>query len=85
MRTIEVKVIDLIDLYLSAIQLGQGGEEIAEFLLDFFPTDTNDSDFTDYWEHYKLLLESQRAALEDLALELKKRLIEEDKWGEDHR
>jgi len=82
MRTIEIKVIDLIDLYISAIQLGKEGREIAEFLLDFFPQDTNNEDFKDYWKNYQILFESQRGELEDLALELKRKLIEEEKWGE---
>lgn len=84
-RTVPIKVIDLIDFYISCKELGGKAEEMAEFMLDLFPEDMTDDDFTDYWTEYKLMLEEQRAELEEQALHLKVALFDEGKWGQSNR
>ncbi len=47
---------DLIDIYLVCAQKGKEGEDIAEFLIDFFPQDMTDDDFKNYWRDYDILM-----------------------------
>ena len=84
-RTVPIRVIDLIDFYISCKELGGKAEEMGEFILDLFPEDMTDDDFTDYWTEYSLALEEQRAELEEQALHLKVILFEEGKWGKSNR
>ena len=78
-RKIEIKMTDLIDIYLVALQATTGGE-LASFLLDFFPNDVSENDFKAYWQELDVFFEPCRKNIEAYAELLKSTLKDENKW-----
>ena len=80
-RNVQIRVIDLIDVYITIVE-AKCKWYVADFLLYFFPDDTNEEDFKRYWNEYDLIDERQRPQIEDIANELKRKLRVERKWKE---
>jgi len=78
-KFVRIPLRDLIDIFVS-IENDKGETSPQDFLLDFFPSITEE-DIKDYQDNYDVLCEEDRAVIDDWLHNLKLKLMRMGKYG----